>query len=136
MITSENDLKNLLKLYNEVLNTNFNDKNLVVIQDKISSNLNKDIAEFMEKNNISYNDYKRISEDVKYNLKEDDCLQKLGNDRLEMILEDCSVKETVDILKSFDIDNDFIINCFSEKENQKEAEEYIEKTEESEDNEL
>lgn len=53
-----------------------------------------------------------------------------------MILEDCSVKETVDILKSFDIDNDFIINCFSEKENQKEAEEYIEKTEESEDNEL
>ena len=90
----------------------------------------------MEKNNISYNDYKRISEDVKYNLKEDDCLQKLGNDKLEMILEDCSVKETVDILKSFDIDNDFIINCFSEKENQKEAEEYIEKTEESEDNEL
>ena len=136
MITGEIDLKNLLKLYNEVLNTNFNDKNLVVIQDKISSNLNKNIAEFMEKNNISYNDYKRISEDVKYNLKEDDCLQKLGNDRLEMILEDCSVKETVDILKSFDIDNDFIINCFSEKENQKEAEEYIEKTEESEDNEL
>lgn len=136
MITGENDLKNLLKLYNEVLNTNFNDKNLVVIQDKISSNLNKNIAEFMEKNNISYNDYKRISEDVKYNLKEDDCLQKLGNDKLEMILEDCSVKETVDILKSFDIDNDFIINCFSEKENQKEAEEYIEKTEESEDNEL
>lgn len=136
MITGENDLKNLLKLYNEVLNTNFNDKNLVVIQDEISSNLNKNIAEFMEKNNISYNDYKRISEDVKYNLKEDDCLQKLGNDRLEMILEDCSVKETVDILKSFDIDNDFIINCFSEKENQKKAEEYIEKTEESEDNEL
>lgn len=49
MITGENDLKNLLKLYNEVLNTNFNDKNLVVIQDKISSNLNKNIAEFMEK---------------------------------------------------------------------------------------
>ena len=41
MITGENDLKNLLKLYNEVLNTNFNDKNLVVIQDKISLTLIK-----------------------------------------------------------------------------------------------
>ena len=31
MITSENDLKNLLKLYNEVLNTNFNDYSLKII---------------------------------------------------------------------------------------------------------
>ena len=31
MITGENDLKNLLKLYNEVLNTNFNDYSLKII---------------------------------------------------------------------------------------------------------
>ena len=115
------DLKKLIKLHKEILDMNFNNQDLYILTDELSTKVNDEISNFMEKENISYEEYKKIAEDVDRISKEEKYYHDLGEDRLYQIFEACNVHETVEILMNMDCDKNFIINCFSDSENMLEA---------------
>lgn len=115
------DLKKLIKLHKEILDMNFNNQDLYILTDELSTKVNDEISNFMKKENISYEEYKKIAEDVDRISKEEKYYHDLGEDRLYQIFEACNVHETVEILMNMDCDKNFIINCFSDSENMLEA---------------
>lgn len=115
------DLKKLIKLHKEILDMNFNNQDLYILTDELSTKVNDEISNFMEKENISYEEYKKIAEDVDIISKEEKYYHDLGEDRLYQIFEACNVHEIVDILIKKGCDKNFIINCFSDSENMLEA---------------
>ena len=92
------DLKKLIKLHKEILDMNFNNQDLYILTDELSTKVNDEISNFMEKENISYEEYKKIAEDVDRISKEEKYYHDLGEDRLYQIFEACNVHETVEIL--------------------------------------
>lgn len=115
------DLEKLIKIHKEILDMNFNSKDLYILTDELSTKVNDEISNFMEKENISYEEYKKIAEDVDRISKEEKYYHDLGEDRLYQIFEACNVHETVEILMNMGCDKNFIINCFSDSENMLEA---------------
>lgn len=115
------DLKKLIKLHKEILDMNFNNKDLYILTDELSTKVNDEISNFMKNNNINYEEYKKMAEDVDRISKEEKYYHNLGEDRLYQIFEACNVHETVEILMNMGCDKNFIINCFSDSENMLEA---------------
>lgn len=118
---TKQDLKNLIKLHKEILDMNFNNKDLYILTDKLSTKVNNEISNYMKNNNISYSEYKEMVKDVDKKFTEDKNFRELGEDRLNQIFETCNTYETVDILNDFGFDKQFILDCFIDSNNILEA---------------
>lgn len=115
------DLKKLIKLHKEILDMNFNNQDLYILTDELSTKVNDEISSFMKNNSISYSEYKEMAKDVDKKFTEDKNFRELGEDRLNQIFETCNIYETVDILNNFGFDKQFILDCFIDSNNILEA---------------
>lgn len=114
------DLQNLI-LCKENLNSIFISKNNIEIKNKLISEIDKKVEEIIEKNNISFDEYEKITEGVKREVVNNKHLLDLGKDRLNNIFENCSYKEIAETLFSFNYNKQEVIDTICDGETDKEA---------------
>lgn len=132
-INSKDDIQKLDLLYRHILNINFNDKNSIIMQDKIASEITEKINTLIKKNNITNEEYSIITEQNKDTIKWEERKEKLAEDRLYMIWENCSYKEIAEILRNqYGYYDKEIIDEFDDDETREEIKQYLEELKEIE----
>lgn len=135
-MNAKEDIKKLDKLYRKILNINCEDKDVCIILDKISDEVNKDIVRIMQKANISNEDYLDICEESKKQNRQEELLIKLGEAKLNDIFEACSTKEIVEILDWYDFTKEEIIDQFTDEDDIEEVRKVLEEIESEEEDRL
>lgn len=120
-VNNKEDLKQLVLLQNRILDLELTNGDSVILLDKLDDLINKQIVNLMDKEKISYDQWKRINQKSQEQLKEEKCNEILAEDRLNNLFENCNTKEIVETLYNLDLDREYIINQFIETERIREA---------------
>lgn len=120
------DIQKLDLLYRQILKINFNNKDSITIQDKITKEISEQLNILMKENNITNEEYANIIEQNKDNMKWEDRKEKLAQDRLYMIWENCSHKEVAEILRNnYDYEDEEILDEFEDEETREEVKQHL-----------
>lgn len=129
-VNNKEDFKQLVLLQNRILDLELTNGDSVILLDKLDDLINKQIVNLMDKEKISYDQWKRINERAKEQLQEEKYNQILADDRLNNLFNNCNTKEIVETLYNLDLDRSYIINQFIETERIREATKILNELEE------
>ena len=126
IINAKEDIKKLDLLYRKILDTDFSNEKSISLKEDIASQIDRKIVELMKEYHISNEEYSELIFENRDYKKIEKRTQQMAEDRYNMIWENCSSKEIVDILRnSYSYTDEEIIEEFVDEEVREEIENYL-----------
>ena len=108
------DIQNLDKIYKQITKTDFKDSKLISIMNKIIDLIKKEIANKIRQNNVSNQEYEKITnENYVVNMNKDEMIRFYADKIIYDCITDCSENNRIFYVDEYK-DNDFIIKNFAE----------------------
>lgn len=125
-INAKNDIKKLDLLYRKILDTDLSIPSAINSKEIVTSQINSIINNLMIEYKIDKEDYLKIVSDNIHYKKMEERTQKLADDRLYMIWENCSYKEIAEILRNNYLYTDQeILDEFEDEETREEVKNFL-----------
>ena len=108
------DIQNLDKIYKQIIKTDFKDSKLISLMNKIIDLIKKEVANKIRQNNVSNQEYEKITnENYVVNMNKDEMIRFYADKIIYDCITDCSENNRIFYVDEYK-DNDFIIKNFAE----------------------
>lgn len=125
-INAKNDIKKLDLLYRKILDTDLSVSSAINSKDIVTSQINSIINNLLIEYKIDNKEYLELVLENKNYKKLEERTQKMAEDRLYMIWENCSYKEIAEILKNnYSYTDEEIIDEFDDEEAREEVKNHL-----------
>lgn len=108
------DIQNLDRIYKDLIELPFNDKNINILMDKMSTLINKEIVKQMAKNDITHKKYEKIiNKNILISLDKEEAIRYYADKIVYDCITDCTENNRIFRVDEYK-NNNFIVENFAE----------------------